>query len=126
MNYPFEKNCRKENALKMATSADKNSGVYSWDNSGGTMRFFNQIFQFKYNNQIITNVHLAEKDPQAFFSKIYTVQNKKNENIYLVISNSILSNKYLVQHINAYKTGTKTLQSLSVFKKDKYIGSNFC
>ena len=32
LNYPFEK-LQKENALKMATSADKKLRVYSWDNN---------------------------------------------------------------------------------------------
>ncbi|MEG0852130.1 MAG: hypothetical protein RSH24_19825 [Flavobacterium sp.] len=116
LNYPFEK-LQKENALKMVTSADKKLRVYSWDNnSGGTMRFFNQIYQFNANGNITVNESLASNDSQAYFSKIYTVQNKNNESIYLVISNSILSNKYSVQHINAYKIGTENLQNFAVFK----------
>lgn len=116
LNYPFEK-LQKENALKMATSADKKLRVYSWDNnSGGTMRFFNQMYQFNANGNITVNESLASNDSQAYFSKIYTVQNKNNESIYLVISNSILSSKYSVQHINAYKIGTENLQNAAVFK----------
>jgi len=116
LHYPFEK-LQKENALKMATSADKKLRVYSWDNnSGGTMRFFNQIYQFDANGNITVNESLASNDSQAYFSKIYTVQNKNNESIYLVISNSILSSKYSVQHINAYKIGTENLQNATVFK----------
>ena len=116
LNYPFEK-LQKENALKMATSADKKLRVYSWDNnSGGTMRFFNQIYQFDANGNITVNASFASNDSQAYFSKIYTVQNKNNESIYLVISNSILSSKYSVQHTNAYKIGTENLQSVAVFK----------
>lgn len=115
-NYPFEK-LQKENALKMATSADKKLRVYSWDNnSGGTMRFFNQMYQFNANGNITVNESLASNDAQAYFSKIYTVQNKNNESIYLVISNSILSSKYSVQYINAYKIGSENLQSAAVFK----------
>lgn len=116
INYPFEK-LQKENALKIATSADKKLRVYSWDNnSGGTMRFFNQIYQFNVNGNITVNASLASTDSQSYFSKIYTVQNKNNESIYLVISNSILSSKYSVQHINAYKIGTENLQNAAVFK----------
>lgn len=116
LNYPFEK-LQKENALKMATSADKKLRVYSWDNNlGGTMRFFNQIYQFNANGNITFNESQASNDSQAYFSKIYTIQNKNNESIYLVISNSILSSKYSVQHINAYKIGTENLQNVAVFK----------
>lgn len=116
LNYPFEK-LQKENALQIATSEDKKLRVYSWDNnSGGSMRFFNQIYQFDANGNIMVNESLASNDSQAYFSKIYTVQNKNNESIYLVISNSILSSKYSVQHINAYKIGTENLQSAAVFK----------
>jgi len=115
-NYSFEL-LQKENAIDLISSDDNRLRVYSWNNHlGGTMRFFNQIFQFKSSEQITADVHLAEKDPQAFFSKIYTVQNKNNENIYLVISNSILSSKYSVQHINAYKIDTGNLGKIPIFK----------
>ncbi len=119
LNYPFEK-LQKENALQIATSEDKKLRVYSWDNnSGGSMRFFNQIYQFDANGNIMVNESLASNDSQAYFSKIYTVQNKNNESIYLVISNSILSSKHSVQHINAYKIGTENLQNAAVFKTKK-------
>lgn len=115
-NYSFEL-LQKENAINLISSADDNLRVYSWNNHlGGTMRFFNQIFQFKSNEQITVDIHLAEKDPQAFFSKIYEVQNNKKETFYLVISNSILSSKYSVQHINAYKIDTGKLNKIQVFK----------
>src|SRR5690606_23134886 len=46
-NYSFEL-LQKENAINLISSADDNLRVYSWNNHlGGTMRFFNQIFQFK-------------------------------------------------------------------------------
>ncbi len=116
LSYPFEK-LQKENALKMATSADKKLRVYSWDNnSGGTMRFFNQIYQFDANGNITVNTSLASNDSQAYFSKIYTVQNKNTESIYLVISNSILSSKYAVQHINAYKIESESLKEIAIFQ----------
>lgn len=115
-NYSFEL-LQKENAINLISSADDNLRVYSWNNHlGGTMRFFNQIFQFKSNEQITVDIHLAEKDPQAFFSKIYEVKNSKKETFYLVISNSILSSKYSVQHINAYKIDTGKLNKIQVFK----------
>lgn len=116
LNYPFEK-LQKENALKVVTATDKKLRVYSWDNNlGGTMRFYNQIYQFNAFGNMIVNESLATNDSQAFFSKIYSVQTKNNETIYLVISNSILSSKYSVQHINAYKIATENLQNVSVFK----------
>ncbi|WLD22934.1 hypothetical protein NU10_09395 [Flavobacterium dauae] len=116
LNYPFEK-LQKENVASIVSSADKKLRVYSWNTHlGGTMRFFNQIYQFDANGTIMADESLASNDPQASFSKIYTVQNKNNENIYLVISNSILSSKYSVQHINAYKIGTENLQNATVFK----------
>ncbi|UUV21306.1 hypothetical protein [Paenimyroides aestuarii] len=114
--YPFKK-LQKENALKMATSTDNNLKVYSWDNNlGGTMRFYNQIYQFSTNGTIIAKEHLASNDPQAFFSKIYTVQNSAKEPIYLIISKSVLSSKYSVQHINAYKINSENLEPAAVFK----------
>ena len=122
-HYPFEL-LQKENALNLITSPDKKLRVYSWDNHlGGTMRFFNQIFQFQSNNQIATEIHLAEQDPQAFFSKIYEAKNDK-ETFYLVISNSILWSSYHVQHINAYKIADNKLQDVSIFKTKKELLSS--
>ncbi|MBA5792264.1 hypothetical protein H1R17_07890 [Flavobacterium sp. xlx-214] len=116
INYPFDL-LQKENALKMATSADKKLRVYSWDtNSGGSMRFFNQMYQFNANGNITLNVSLASNDSQSYFSKIYSVQNNKKETIYLVISNSILSGRYSVQYVDAYKIGTENLIKTPVFK----------
>ena len=116
INYPFDL-LQKENALKMATSADKKLRVYSWDtNSGGSMRFFNQMYQFNANGTISLNVSLASNDSQSYFSKIYSVQNNKKETIYLVISNSILSGKYSVQYVDAYRIGTENLIKTPVFK----------
>lgn len=101
----------------MATSTDNNLKVYSWDNNlGGTMRFYNQIYQFSANGTIIAKEHLASNDPQAFLSKIYTVQNSAKEPIYLIISNSVLSSKYSVQHINAYKINSENIEPAAVFK----------
>lgn len=115
-HFPFEK-LQKENALDVITSLDKKLRVYSWDtHSGGTMRFYNQIFQYDTNGNTKVDIHLASEDSQAFFSKIYSVQTANNETIYLVISNSILSNKYAMQHIHAYKISKDTLQSVPAFK----------
>lgn len=116
LNYSFKK-LQKENALNVITSLDKKLRVYSWDNnSGGTMRFFNQIFQYDTNGKTKVDIRLATEDPQSFFSKIFNVQTTNNETVYLVISNSILSNKYSIQHIHAYKIIDEILQSAPVFK----------
>lgn len=114
--YPFD-SLQKEHALWIATSSDNNLRIYSWDNNeGGTMRFFNQLFQFKSNEKTTIKISPASKDPQSFFSKVYTLQNKNRETVYIAISNSILSSNLNAQRITAYQIKNTQLQELNLFK----------
>lgn len=117
----YDFNALKEQTnIKVATSTDKKFRVYSWDNnSGGTMRFFNQIVQFTSTNGTITHLNLNSDDSQAFISKIYSLQNEKNETIYFQISNTISSTKDVGQSIDAYKIDTSELIPTDVFNTGK-------
>jgi len=120
LQYPFEL-LQKEHVY-VTTSDDGQFRVYSWDNGlGGTMRFFDQLFQFSTNGKTYAKESYASEDSQAFFSKIYTVLNKENQPVYLAISNSILSSKYVVQHITAYQFKDGSLNKTKVFKTKKEL-----
>lgn len=120
LQYPFEL-LQKEHVY-VTTSNDGQFRVYSWDNGmGGTMRFFDQLFQFRSDGKTYAKESYASEDSQTFFSKIYTVINKKNQPVYLAISNSILSSKYVVQYITAYQIKDGSLNETKVFKTKKQL-----
>jgi len=127
LNYDFTK-LKEATGIYIATSTDKKFRIYSWDNnSGGTMRFFDQIIQYKGDKKTISNLIVAEEDAQSFISKIYSVNTTKNETIYLTINNSILSTSLVTQSIFAYKITNGKLNTETVFKtKKKMLSSIHC
>lgn len=123
LQYPFEL-LQKEHVY-VTTSDDGQFRIYSWDNGlGGTMRFFDQLFQFRANGKTYAKERFASEDSQAFFSKIYTVQNNVKQPVYLAISNSILSTKYIVQHITAYHVQNGILEEAKIFRTKKELLSS--
>ncbi|WP_177761103.1 hypothetical protein [Flavobacterium sp. I3-2] len=119
LNYDFTK-LKEATGIYIATSTDKKFRIYSWNNnSGGTMRFFDQIIQYKGDKKTISNLIVAEDDAQSFISKIYSVKTNKNETIYLTINNSILSTSLVTQSIFAYKIKNNNLDLTKVFKTKK-------
>jgi hypothetical protein len=100
------------------TSGDGNFRVYSWDTwTGGTMHFFNEIYQWKDKRRVFTKVLKYEKGAAGgFCSKIYTV-NIKNKNYYLTISNSIYSTKDAKQSISVFSIDKgKLADTVKLFK----------
>src|SRR6185436_3629589 len=50
--------------------------IYSWDTwTGGSMRFYNNIFQYNYMGKVITEFdQLEEGDAGGFFSELFTLK----------------------------------------------------
>jgi len=127
INFAFNK-LQKETPIKIASSKDKKFRVYSWDNnSGGTMRFFDQIYQFESNNKILSKLKSDSEDPLGFISKIFEVRSQKNEIFYLVLTNSIFSTSSAYQSLDAYKIENEQLIEAAIFntKKDKLSSIDF-
>ena len=62
--------------LTIASSDDNLFRIYSWDTqTGGTMRFYENIYQFRYGNKVYVKQPVSdiEGDPNSWFSKIYTL-----------------------------------------------------
>ncbi|GAB4044937.1 hypothetical protein [Spirosoma litoris] len=130
LTYPFKKLTDKIFCFTK-TSADGKFRVYSWDTeTGGTMHFFNQIYQWSDNSRVFTRVlkyHEEEGESGNFCSRIYTVT-VKNKNYYLAISNGIYSTKDASQSVSVFtidngklndavelfKTKTSTLNRIDV------------
>ncbi|HEV8283176.1 MAG TPA: hypothetical protein VGQ09_02635 [Chitinophagaceae bacterium] len=100
--YPFQ-TIIDSNVCNITTSPDGLFRIYSWDTwLGGSMRFFNNIFQYKSGNTVYSKTFDLEEDyPSVFFSKIYTLK-ANNKTYYLAIGNGIYSNKDAGQSIKVF------------------------
>lgn len=117
INYPF-KILTEEHICTITTSKDGAFRIYSWDTqTGGTMHFFNAIYQYKRWDQVFTNwCNLDEGDPGAFYSEIFTLKVKK-KTYYLGIANGIYSTKDVGQSIQAFElTNTGVNDSILLMK----------
>lgn len=104
LTYSF-KSLTEENSCNVNTSKDGLFRIYSWDSQlGGTMRFFNVLYQYRTGNSIKMQLYRSntEGDPAWFCSDIFTLKTKK-ETIYLGIINGIYSTKDVSQSIKAFK-----------------------
>ena len=102
LKYPFQM-LVDSNAFEIVTSEDSLFRIYSWDTwTGGTMHFFNNIFQYSYNGKVITEfLELTEDDPSGFFSDIFKLSSG-GKTYYLVINNGIYSTKYVGESIQVF------------------------
>nr|WP_294862619.1 hypothetical protein [uncultured Fluviicola sp.] len=117
INYPF-KALKDKYVCNVATSKDGKFRIYSWDSqTGGTMHFFNAIYQFKLGENAFTSwCHLDEGDPGCFYSEIFTLKAKK-KTYYLGIANGIYSTKDVGQSIQAFElTNTGVNDSIQLMK----------
>ena len=125
LTYPFKK-LIDSNYYFLKTSSDGNFRVYSWDTeTGGTMRFFNQIYQYKSNGKVFTKIPKYEDgDPRTFCSQIFTVY-IKGKVYYLTILNGIYSTKDASQSIAVYTIqDNKLVDTVKLFKtKTKYLNT---
>jgi hypothetical protein len=85
--------------IHISTSTDGLFRIYNWDNeSGGTMRFYDNVFQFKSGNKVISGIlpycyQLEDGDPGCWYSDtIYTVKGNKNT-YYVAIYGVVASSK---------------------------------
>lgn len=104
LTYPFQ-SLSEENACRITTSKDGLFRIYSWDsNLGGTMHFFNVLYQYQIGNTVKTQVYQSntDGDPAWFCSDMFTLKTKQNT-FYLAITNGIYSSKDIGQSIQAFE-----------------------
>ncbi|WP_430403837.1 hypothetical protein [Fluviicola sp.] len=117
MKYPFNI-LKEEHVCDISISKDGLFRIYSWDTqTGGTMRFFKTIYQYKVNGEVRTKMcELNEGDPGCFYSEIFTLKAKK-KTYYLGIANGIYSTKDVSQSIQAFElTNTGVNDSIQLMK----------
>lgn len=117
--YGF-KALRDSNYLRIITTADGNCRIYSWDNwTGGTMHFFEQIFQYKQDGKIFTKIiNRKETDPGVYCSAIYSLA-ANNTTYYLVIQNGIYSSTDVSQSIQIFNIDKQQLVDTARLFKTK-------
>lgn len=116
IDFPFNK--LKNNSFYLTTSSDGNLRHYAWDTfQGGTMHFFDEIYQWKDGSKVSLkqSKSSAEGSSGEFSSKMYTI-NIQNKNHYLVVTNSIFSNRNSRQSVIAYVINNGKLVLAPIFK----------
>jgi hypothetical protein len=101
LKYPFPELSK---LIYISTSKDNKFRIYSWDSeSGGTMHFFDTVYQFQARSgKVFSKSAAKEKTDAGFFSSdIFTVDTGKDK-VYLARLNSIYSNPISYQSVNAY------------------------
>ncbi len=117
LEYNFSKLTESNNWF-IRTSADGKFRMYTWDTqTGGTMHFFNTIYQYKNNSKVFTKIPARNgKDAGSFCSKIFTVTINKLT-YYLPVTNGVYSNRDASQSISVFTIdGDKLDDSIKLFK----------
>ncbi len=117
--YPF-KTLIDSNYCHIVTSADGNFRIYSWDNcTGGTMHFFEQIYQFKQEGKIFTRiVNKKETDPGNYCSAIFSLA-ANGIIYYLVIQNGVYSSSDVSQSVQVFNIEKQQLSDTAKLFKTK-------
>jgi len=98
--------------LTIASSDDNLFRIYSWDTqTGGTMRFYENIYQFRYGNKVYVKQPVSdiEGDPNSWFSKIYTLPTDEGT-YYIGVQYSDFSNRDKYTGLGFFKIEFNSLQ----------------
>lgn len=109
LKYKF-RSLTDSNACHIVTSTDGLLRIYSWNTwLGGTMRDFNNIFQFRYGNKVhAINPYNEEGDFGSYFTDIFTLK-VNGKAYYLAVSGGSESSKDAYETISAYTILNDTL-----------------
>lgn len=119
LNYKF-KSLTDSNVCHIVTSTDGLLRIYSWNTwLGGTMRDFDNIFQFKSGNNIYsTDLGSNEDDYGCYFTNIFTLKSK-NKTYYLAVGGGSYSSKDSYETISVYTISNDTLNDKAKLLKTK-------
>jgi len=102
----------KSKGLTIATSEDGIFRIYSWDDrSGGTMRYFNTVFQYKSESKVFSKVIRDETSKEElgdWYSDIYILKNA-GKTFYLAVKHGIYSSKDCYQAIKIFSIDSGVL-----------------
>ena len=125
--YPFtiyQKFNKLEGKFDILTSEDNRFRIYSWDSrTGGTMHFFNNIFQYKRGNKTFAIVDTPKGDGNIslLFRKIYIFKNGAKR-YYLCAYRFIESTKYYGEGVKVFAIKKGTLDNKAkIFKANSAL-----
>lgn len=111
--------------MNIATSPDKKFRIYSWDTqTGGTMRFFANIIQFKTLTGVKAELYFNPIDDREemgcgfFYDSVYELT-KGKETYYLATRTAIFSSKDLMHQVKLFKTTNGRLNDTAALIKTK-------
>ncbi|MBC7401398.1 MAG: hypothetical protein H7289_15775, partial [Mucilaginibacter sp.] len=110
IKWPFE-SLKKEN-LNISTSSDNMLRIYSWDTwSGGTMHYFESVFQYKVadKTKTLSDASKAVVDDRPSYYRLYTF-NADGKTYYLAIWRGIGSSKDAETGIHSFTIENKELK----------------
>ncbi len=103
----------RDKGLQIATSGDGLFRIYSWDDqTGGTMRYFKTIFQYKSNGKLYSKVirdETSQEELGDWYSDIYTLTNAA-KTYYIAVRHGIYSSKDCYQGIKIFSMANGALQ----------------
>jgi hypothetical protein len=117
LNYSF-KALTEARICYVKTSKDGLFRIYSWDSQlGGTMHFFNVIYQYRNGKTVKTqSIELEEGDPAWYCSDLFSLKTKKTT-YYLAVVNGIYSTKDVSQSIKAFELNSTGLNDSVLLMK---------
>lgn len=110
-----------ENGMKIVTSEDGNFRIYSWDDeTGGTMRRYNKIFQFRDKKKVLSKeiTNRREGADDAFYTQINDVISG-NKTFYVTQSISVLSSALSYHKVKIFSIDDGKLNDKAVLIKTK-------
>lgn len=109
-----------EAGMHIATSSDNVLRIFSWDdNEGGSMRFFNNIFQVNLPKKQTLSLKSTEEDRTyfPFYNRIENIQ-LDGQTYYLAFARSVLSNREVDYAIELFTIKNNQLEPAFLFKSD--------
>lgn len=124
ISHPFKKMIQE--GFHVATSKDGNFRIYSWNTwTGGTMRVFDNLIQFRRDNKIYTRYFVDEEatDSKSYYDSIYKMK-IGNETIYLANGYTIGSTRDMGGSIKLFKILNGQLKDANIIKTSTGLQSS--
>lgn len=129
ISYDFPK--LKETGMYIVNSSDGKLRIYSWDdNQGGSMRYFNSIFQAKLPENQILNLISTKEDRiyYPFYTRIETIE-LEGQTYYIAFARNVLSHREVNYSVELYKIENNQISPAKLFRLnnnlDYVLGETF-
>lgn len=111
----------------VVTTSDGLFRIYSWDTqTGGTMRNYKNLYQFKSGNKVYAKeIDYGEGDMGTYFTDVYSLVSN-NRTYILAFASGTESSRYSYEFITVFSVSDSTLNDkIQLFKTSNGIKSSF-